>query len=144
MFDRFRRRPPSAASTAPRRPGAVDPPLVDPLLALVAERRAVVEGDLTAAAGSASLCALGRDGEPHPAAKYQEGRLAALIELQRGLGGNVDRRHELDRLAEVWERHLADAHHRRLGPDWSAYRAGGVDELERIEELIADLELDGP
>ncbi len=92
--------------------------------------RAGVDGalrELTALAGGASLCAIGRSGESFPAVKYHEGRMAAFREavrtLERG-GGRAD----IDALSDTWTRQR----HSAPPGDWAAYRAGGADALAEL------------
>lgn len=101
----------------------------DPLEARLAE----LEVELAAAVGSDSLCAISRTAGSVPAAKYLEGRLAALMALRRSLRGGESRTAALAALREEWHRGLEDVTARDAGADWQAYRAGGVDELEELE-----------
>lgn len=98
----------------------------------IAERRARVEQELTAAAGGASLCSISRSAGPVPGLKWLEGRMAALMELERagrrGVGG-------IDVVTEAhdrWSERLRGAQQRGMGADWTAYYAGGVDELAEL------------
>ena len=106
------------------------------LLALVQadEQRALAA--LTQAAGDASLCALSRAGEPHPAVKFHEGAAAALAAVRRALARNpeTDPATALTRTRSTWEERNAAAATR--GPDWAAYHAGGVEALERLVEVL--------
>jgi hypothetical protein len=100
----------------------------------VASRIAELEAELLAAVGSDSLCAISRTAGSVPAAKYLEGRLAALMELRRAVRGGRDLSASLAALRETWQRALDDVTARDAGPDWRAYRAGGVDELDELAE----------
>lgn len=84
--------------------------------------------DLMVASGGAALCALSRGGRSVPAAKYHEGRWAALRALQRltARGGGAD---EADSLVTEWREGLAGAETRGTSADWTAYYTGGVDGL---------------
>lgn len=102
---------------------------------LVDQRREHIEEQLLVAAGGASLCAISRNVGSVPAAKYFEGRLVALKEVGRKLGPTD----EVDAIApihESWAASLAAANDRGAGPDWLAYYAGGVDELEELTRLL--------
>jgi hypothetical protein len=101
---------------------------------------------LTALAGDASMCAIGRSGRSFPAAKYHEGRQAAAGQARRVLrGGSAGsagpsdghRADEsvaeaLDGVTSQWRQMLADAEAK--GPDWVAYATGGLDALAEISE----------
>ena len=93
------------------------------------------EADLQAAAGGAAVCTLTRAGTPAPAVKYAEGRWAALREVDR-----TARRQGTDLLttardaAEAWTRARTELLARGAGPDWLAYRAGGIDALTELVE----------
>lgn len=117
---------------------AVPAPLAD----TVAERLAVVEHDLLAATGGASLCAVSRSGDRVDAVKYLEGRMVALMELRRELQ-RVEPAERTDAAAlaavtDSWRTELAQVRERDAGPNWIAYRSGGVDELGEVAELARD------
>lgn len=95
----------------------------------IAERRKVVEQELTAAAGGASLCAISRSAGPVPGVKYLEGRLAVLMELGRAGRRGVDLAAFTADALDRWSERLRSAQEREMGADWTAYYAGGVDEL---------------
>jgi len=86
--------------------------------------------ELTALAGGASLCAIGRSGESFPAVKYHEGRLAAFGEATRALDRGADQA-DVEALRDTWARLRRDA----PPGEWAAYRAGGADALS---ELLPD------
>ena len=98
------------------------------------ERAAQVRRDalahLTALAGDAGMCAIGRSGRSFPAAKYHEGRQAAAGQLARMLARSADEQEALRAVAGEW-RGLRTSSGAR-GPDWAAYAAGGLDALEEI------------
>lgn len=104
----------------------------------IAERRARVEQELTAAAGGASLCSISRSAGPVPGLKWLEGRMAALMELERasrrGVGG-IDVAIEAH---DRWSERLRSAQQRGMGADWTAYYAGGVDELAELTASDSD------
>ena len=109
---------------------------------------------LTALAGDASMCAIGRSGRSFPAAKYHEGRQAAAGQARRllrnspggtsagspagsaspsemdGAGGSVAA--ALAGVTSNWQQMLADAEAK--GPDWVAYATGGLDALAEISD----------
>ena len=109
---------------------------------------------LTALAGDASMCAIGRSGRSVPAAKYHEGRQAAAGQARRllrdspggtsaGSPAGCTSPSEMDgardsvaqALAGVtsdWQQMLADAEAK--GPDWVAYATGGLDALAEISD----------
>jgi len=93
---------------------------------------------LTALAGDASMCAIGRSGRSFPAAKYHEGRQAAagqLLRLLRQEPSNLeDARHDeiIERVTSQWRRVLDDA--ATKGPDWAAYASGGLDAVADVVE----------
>jgi hypothetical protein len=105
--------------------------------AVVEARLAPLEVELIAAAGG-SLCAISRSVGSVPAAKYLEGRLAALMALRRAMRGGESSQAALAALLGDWRRGLEDVTARDAGPDWRAYRAGGVDELEELEARLAE------
>ena len=104
---------------------------------------------LTALAGDASMCAIGRSGRSFPAAKYHEGRQAAAGQARRLLrgrsagsveppdGDSVDGSvaQALAGVTSDWQQMLADAEAK--GPDWVAYATGGLDALAEISETAA-------
>lgn len=100
---------------------------------LLESRLTALEAELTAAVGSESLCAISRTAGSVPAAKYLEGRLAALMALRRSVRGGNDLAASLAALGAEWRRGLENVMARDAGPDWRAYRAGGVDELADLE-----------
>ena len=83
--------------------------------------------DLSEAAGDLSLCAISKSGESFPAAKYHEGRTAALSALVRAM------RH--DELSEALEhtRLRFDTVSGLTGPDWAAYQHGVRDALDDVQ-----------
>ena len=85
------------------------------------------ERDLLAAAGNLSLCAIAKSGEPFGAAKYHEGRAAALSALLRSL-----RHNDLPDALEHTLRRF-DTASGPGGPDWEAYRQGARDALAGAE-----------
>lgn len=100
--------------------------------AVLDNRLRVVGEDLSAAAGNASLCALSKVAGSVPAAKYLEGRHAVLRDLRRRATAGGDVRSAAATLAEEWQVALGTVTDRHFGPDWLAYRAGGVDELREL------------
>jgi hypothetical protein len=91
-----------------------------------------------AATGGSSLCALSSASGPVPAVKYHEGRWAALREVS-GLKApdgldrlDADCLDSAARTREKWAQQLANLRARGAGPDWIAYRSGGVDALDQL------------
>lgn len=129
---RWRRR-----RTPPGAPPAEPPPPADPVTARLDERRGRLEAELLAAAGGESLCAISKAAGSVPAAKYLEGRLSALSELRRARPG-PDVAACAARIGTGWHQRLDALTTRGVGPDWLAYLAGGVDELDRWAEAADD------
>lgn len=106
---------------------------------IVDRRLSAVEDELRAAAGGASLCAISRSGGGKvPLVKHLEGRMAVLLQLRRHLrrNGPDDAVGAVSLLAGTWQTELAAARQRGVGPDWLAYRSGGVDELEALSREL--------
>jgi hypothetical protein len=103
------------------------------LLGRAGEVRAEAMRHLSALAGDASMCAIGRSGQSFPAAKYHEGRQAAAAQLMRALrrpGG------------DAWGLVHREWREMRIGmaprgPDWVAYAQGGLDALEQIADELS-------
>ncbi len=123
---RFRRRHASTVVTPPV--GSVEPEVADPFEA----RQAEIEVELTRAAGGASLCAISRSTGSVPAAKYFEGRLAAITEVRRAVKRGAEPQAAVVAAAASWHGALHRGRARDAGPDWMAYWAGGVDELDDL------------
>ena len=104
--------------------------------------RADARSGLDAAAGGAAVCVFTRAGTPVPGIKYHEGRWAALTEVARRCRRTGE---DPGRVAvEVrtgWSEDLDRLRRRAAGPDWIAYREGGLDALD---ELGADAGPDRP
>lgn len=137
MMRRPRRR------TPPRPAGSAPDPVEDPGAdargaAIVEARLASLQEELAAAVGDGSLCAISRSAGSVPAAKYLEGRLAALMALRRAMRGGEASQTALAALLAAWRNGLAGVTARDAGPDWRAYRAGGVEELEELEARLAE------
>jgi hypothetical protein len=85
------------------------------------------------ALGDSTACALTKSGRSFPAAKFHEGRVAAVGELLRSLRDDPspNRISELAAtLGESWERRpqpRTDA-----GGEWASYRAGGLEALREL------------
>lgn len=106
-------------------------------LARATDVRADAVRHLTALAGDASMCAIGRSGRSFPAAKYHEGRQAAASQLRRALLRlDTDEQSAdaadaaVDAVRSQWQKTLTDAE--RKGPDWVAYASGGLDALAEV------------
>jgi hypothetical protein len=98
-----------------------------------AQLLADTERDLVTAAGDASLCAIGKSGQRVAGVKYLEGRSAALREYRRELTATSDD-DVLDAVVARWRDRLRQALDHDMGPDWVAYRTGGVDALDDLAE----------
>ncbi len=108
---------------------------------LLAEELESASRDLMAATSGSSLCTFSKRSGPVPAAKYHEGRWAALREVSRvNAPGNPDRVEVALRIRGRWAAQLADLHIRDAGPDWIAYRSGGVDALDHFIGRMASWE----
>lgn len=88
--------------------------------------------------GDVSACTLAKDGRSHPAAKFFEGRVAALGELARDVSDETESAQALDAaaaLAARWADKLLPG-----GPqasDWEAYRAGGIQAMTDVAAELA-------
>ncbi len=81
---------------------------------------------LSALAGDASMCAIGRSGRSFPAAKYHEGRAAAAAQVVRSRAADP-----LTDVRPQWVGMLDRSSSQ--GPDWQAYAAGGLDALADLD-----------
>jgi len=102
--------------------------------ARLSEARAAAERELTSQLGGATLCQIRSDGRVTGGAKYAEGRLVALVDLQRRLHDDDGEplaavQDELARWAADLERLRA---HDRPSLTWLAYRQGGCDALVEV------------
>lgn len=105
------------------------------LATLLEERLTAATAALTAAAGDATLCSIGRSGRRHPGVKYPEGQVAALRELRRALAdGSQPLAEALARVRRGWAEDLARRAAADPESDWAVYREGGVDALDAIAE----------
>ena len=109
----------------------------DELLQRATEVRADAVRHLTALAGDASMCAIGRSGRSFPAAKYHEGRQSGATDARRALrreptDAAVDG--VLEDVRQRWQQTLSDAEAK--GPDWVAYATGGLDALAEITAAL--------
>lgn len=91
------------------------------------------ERDLASAVGGSSLCALSKSGDRVDAVKYLEGRFAALRELRREVA-TVSGDAAQPELLQRWRAQLQLAQEKDMGPDWLAYRTGGVDALQEVAD----------
>jgi hypothetical protein len=99
---------------------------------LLDEHMDAIERELSAVAGDASLCAISRSAGSVPGAKYLEGRRAAVVEVRRAMRSGRPLAEIVEDRSAVWRAELALTEERSMGPDWRAYRAGGVDELDSL------------
>lgn len=134
----FKRRRPAPVHAMRDRPASGEG--VVPDLEIIEARFVDLQEELTAALGDESLCAVSRTAGAVPAAKHAEGRLAALMELRRSLRGGGGVEASLAEQLDAWRRWLDDVTVREAGPDWQAYRAGGVDELEHLAARLVGSE----
>lgn len=102
------------------------------------EVRADAVKHLTALAGNASMCAIGRSGRSFPAAKYHEGRQSAASQLRRALSrlddsaGADERGKAVAGVRQTWQQTLTSAEQK--GPDWVAYATGGLDAITEVTD----------
>ncbi|MBI1375877.1 MAG: hypothetical protein GC157_00105 [Frankiales bacterium] len=94
--------------------------------------------DMDRLAGGAAVCTFTRAGVPVPGIKYAEGRWAALRELHRARRRSPDDGSLADGILGTWRDQLAALRERGAGPDWIAYRTGGVDALTELLEAAPD------
>ncbi|MGB2738034.1 MAG: hypothetical protein WBC27_08365 [Candidatus Nanopelagicales bacterium] len=109
---------------------------MDPRDALAAMLAAALV-HLQHAAGDTSMCDLSRTGSPVPALKYREGAWAALAEVRRKVGPDLDTTvTTATSTLQQWSAELDRARFRGSGANWLAYRTGGVDALNRLMEAV--------
>jgi hypothetical protein len=88
---------------------------------------------LDEAAGGAAVCAFTKAGTPVPGIKYHEGRWAALNQVARRCRpGREDPATAALEVHSDWSADLARLTERGAGPDWIAYRRGGLDALDDL------------
>lgn len=131
----WRRRPDAGSTRSPEAPAPARGPLDE----------AVTDAEhmLQQLAGDASLCAISRSGGPVDGVKYHEGRLAAAMEARRvvrrleAAGEDTEIATVLATMRSTW----ADEHQRAIeddrGRSWIAYRAGGIDQLDELQERLS-------
>jgi len=132
---RTRRLPCAAAGGSLVAPGPAPQPPETAAIRL-AQLLELAKLGLAGAATDQTACSSAKSGKPLPGLKYREGRWAALHEVAS---------HRRDRSGEVvtlasevrseWSVDLERRIQQGAGPDWIAYRKGGVDALA---ELLAD------
>lgn len=86
--------------------------------------------------GDTTSCALAKDGRSYPAAKFQEGEVAALGELSRRVTEGTDARQvevEATAVRALWTDQVMPG--ARQDRDWEAYRAGGIQAMTEITTL---------
>jgi hypothetical protein len=86
--------------------------------------------------GDTTSCALAKNGRSHPAAKFQEGKVAALGELSRRITDYTDAGQievEATAARARWADQVMPGS--RQDRDWEAYRAGGIQALTEISTL---------
>ncbi len=88
--------------------------------------------------GDVSACTLAKVGRSHPAAKFYEGKVAALGELARLIADETEPAQAVDAAAMLsarWaDKSLPGGPQAR---DWEAYRAGGVEAMTDIAAELA-------
>ena len=85
---------------------------------------------LEQATGGGAVCAFTKAGTPVPGIKYHEGRWAALNEVARRYRGDSrDPATAAHEISDAWSADLERLTQRDAGPDWIAYRHGGLDAL---------------
>lgn len=95
--------------------------------------------ELQRAAGGTSMCNLSRNGTPVPTLKYREGAWAALAEVKRqSTHGSTTVIGASESTARTWFTELERLRSRGAGPDWLAYRQGGVDAIAQLVDAVAD------
>lgn len=96
----------------------------------VKRRRIMIAEELSLLLGSTTACAIAKDGRSYPAAKFHEGRIAALGELLRRVDAASTEAQITDAAAQLradWEgRPMPGAGESR---EWQSYRAGGMQSL---------------
>jgi len=80
---------------------------------------------LQRASAGPSLCEAGRSRTPVPSAKFAEGRLAALRQVRR-LARAAGPAASIEQVRAEWSADLARRLSNGAGPDWIAYREGGL------------------
>ena len=117
---------------------------VDDPASTLAGMLAAAEASMAQTAGGQSLCGLQKDGRVSGVVKYEEGRVAALMLLQRLLRQQsrtefpLDPAAVLEQLLAEWQEELARMRRRATPASlWSAYRQGGVDALRAVHDAQA-------
>lgn len=111
---------------------------VDAPGAALAARLAASTADLQRLGAGAAICTFSRAGVAVPGLKYTEGRWAALRQVQRSPLFERDSAGAVAEVVADWADDLTRQQARQAGPDWIAYRTGGLDALA---ELAKDLNL---
>ena len=88
-----------------------------------------------AAAGGGAVCTFTKAGIPVPGIKYAEGQWAALREVaQLALTSGVGFAEAAAATSSAWVDSLKQLTASGAGPDWIAYRNGGVDSLAELSK----------
>ena len=110
------------------------------LLGWLDEAMALAARTMDAESGGLSACTVHKDGRVTGGFKYQEGRLAALAEVERLARAGRMTSETLGAIGETWERELEQ---RRVSepssPMWVAYTTGG---REAMREAVGRFEGD--
>lgn len=88
-----------------------------------------------------AICTSARAGIPTTERKYAEGRWAALREVQREVVSGQDVGTAAHAVSDSWASDLERQRGRRAGPDWVAYRSGGIDAVGGLIDQLAHARL---
>jgi hypothetical protein len=91
---------------------------------------------LDGSAGGVPVCTFTKAGQPVPGIKYAEGRWAALREAQRAHARGQAVGDAVAAVRADWAAAAEQLRTRGAGPDWIAYRSGGVDALDELIETM--------
>ena len=99
----------------------------------ILQARAQAAHEWSVSLGDSNSCSLAKDGRSHPAAKFQEGRVAALGELSRGISDDTEAALICAAATSVKMR-WADQGMPGARPDrdWEAYLAGGIRAMTEV------------
>lgn len=93
------------------------------------------EAAMLAATGGGAVCAITRSGGSAPAAKYHEGRWAALRTVRSVLRGRPGAGPiVVERELAAWQADLDRRRQAGAGADWIAYLTGGLDALTGLRD----------
>jgi hypothetical protein len=92
---------------------------------------------LDASTGGVAICTFTKAGIAVPAMKYAEGRWAALREVRRASIANGSVQLATVAARSAWRAAIDKAGVDGAGPDWIAYRSGGIDALVELTASLA-------